>query len=96
MTMVKAINYITVQLKSRMNLIFKYVDLIKDSEVLFKQYELTLATIMGSTLNPSVQQTALSTTILRISATKQMIEDLVKKGQAKLANFLEIYLKLLD
>jgi len=53
-----------------MNLIFKYVDLIKDSEVLFKQYELTLASIMGSTLNPSVQQTALSTTILRISATK--------------------------
>jgi len=54
MTMIKAINYINAQLQDRMNLVFKYAAFIKDSEALFKQYELTLAAIFGSNLNPSV------------------------------------------
>lgn len=96
MDMKKAIGYVKKQLKNRLVLIHKYVQFVQDTEKLFKQYELVLASIFGSSLNPHTQSQLLSTTVLRIKATKILIQDLTKKGQARLSRYMQIYLRKLD
>ena len=54
MTMEKAIGYVNKHLKINVNMIAKYAAFIKDTEIIFKQYELILASIYGSDLNPTV------------------------------------------
>ena len=53
MNMQKAITYVTRQLSNKLTMITKYVIFIKDSEELFRQYELILASIYKSSLNPA-------------------------------------------
>jgi len=47
-----AIGYVKKQLKNRLVMIHKYVSFVQDTEIFLKKYELVLASIFGSTLNP--------------------------------------------